>query len=185
MHNPKQKWILGAVCGVSLILLNAASASAQGPQGTGAEEAARSDSGIHISNPIKWMKKDPHTETAALGPASDQSTKLSARLQMQGVLPANANLKDTSSSIKGLGDCVAALHAGRNLGIDFGCLKSKLSGVQTKLDAAQSCASATDGKPVSLMKAIHSLKPNADAKAEAKKAEEQSRDDLKESGTGT
>jgi hypothetical protein len=104
---------------------------------------------------------------------------------MQGVLPAKEDLKAACSTIKELGDCIAALHAGRNLGLDFDCLKSKLSGVQAKLDTAQSCASATDGKPVSLIKAIHSLKPNADAKAEAKKAEAQSRDDMKETGSGT
>lgn len=178
-----RKWILATALGVSLVSGNASARAAQGPQGNGAAEAAQSD-GVHISNPIKWVKKGPHTETAALDPASDQSAKLSARLQMQGVLPASSNLKETCSSIKELSDCVAALHAGRNVGLDFDCLKSKLAGVQVRLETAQSCASATDGKPVSLMKAIHSLKPNADAKAEAKKAEEQSREDLKETGAG-
>ena len=180
MYNMTRKWILATALGFSL---NAMGAAAQGPQGSGASEAAQSSSGLHISNPMKWVKKDPHTETASLDPASNQSAKLSARLQMQGVLPASANVTDTCSTIKDLGDCVAALHAGRNLGLDFDCLKSKLSGVQTKVDA-HSCASATDGKPVNLTKAIHSLRPHADAKVEAKKAEAQSREDLKEAGTG-
>ena len=35
----------------------------------------------------------------------------------------------------------------------------------------------------SLGKAIQSLKPDADAKSEAKKAEKQAKDDLKESGS--
>jgi hypothetical protein len=174
------KWILTTALSVSLYAWGAA---AQGPQGAGAADAAQSSSGVHISNPIKWVKKDPQTETATLDAKSDQSAKLSARLQMEGVLPANANVAETCSTIKELGDCVAGLHAGHNLGLDFDCLKSKLSGVQTRVDA-HTCASATDGKPVSLMKAIHSLKPNADAKGEAKKAEAQSREDLKELGTG-
>jgi hypothetical protein len=178
----KSKWILAAVA-VS-ISLSAVGTAAQGPQGTGAAEAAQSSSGPHLSNPIKWIKKEPHTETASLDANSNQNAKLTAKLQTQGLVPANADLKDTCLTIKELGECVAALHAGHNLGLDFDCLKSKLSGVQTRLDAV-SCASTTDGKPVSLIKAIHSLKPNADAKAEAKKAEEQSREDLKEAGSGT
>jgi hypothetical protein len=177
-------WMLAAALGVSLLSLNAVDAAAQGPQGNGAEEAAKSDSGIHISNPIKWVKKDPHTETTAVNPASDQNAKLGARLQMEGVLAADANVKETCATIKSLGDCVAALHVSRDLGLDFDCLKSKLSGVQTNLDHARSCASATNGKPVDLAKAIHSLLPRADAKAEAKKAEAESREDLKELGTG-
>jgi hypothetical protein len=174
------KWILAAALGASLSAIGAA---AQGPQGVGAAEAARSDSGIHISNPIKWVKKDPNAETASLDAKADQSTKLSARLQMENVLPANGNVKDACSTIKELSDCVAALHAGRNLGVDFDCLKSLVSGVQVKLDQP-GCKTGTDGKPASLAKAIHSLKPDADAKGEAKKADAQARDDLKELGTG-
>jgi hypothetical protein len=179
----KRKWILAAV--VAYLPLSAIGAAAQGPQGAGASDAAQSSAGPHVSNPIKWLKKEPHTETASLDSSSDQNAKLTAKLQIQGLLPARADVKDACSTIKELGDCVAALHASRNVGLDFDCLKSKLSGVQAKLDAASKCASATDGKPVNLMKAIHSLKPNADAKAEAKKAEEQSREDLKETGSGT
>ena len=179
----KRKWIFAAV--FVYLPFGALGAVAQGPQGAGAADAAQSSAGPHVSNPIKWLKKEPHAETASLDATSDQNAKLTAKLQMQGVLPAKADLKAACSTIKELGDCIAALHAGRNLGLDFDCLKSKLSGVQAKLDTAQSCASATDGKPVSLIKAIHSLKPNADAKAEAKKAEAQSRDDMKETGSGT
>lgn len=185
MQGMNRKWILAAAVGLSFVTLSLSvpGAAAQGPQGDGAAEAAQSDKGLHLSNPIKWVKKDPHTETASLDANSDQTAKLSARLQMQGLLPANANVKDACSNIKELGDCVAALHASRDLGLDFDCLKSKLSGVQVKL-GVKTCASGTDGKPVDLTKAIHSLMPKADAKTEAKKAEAQSRDDLKELGAG-
>jgi hypothetical protein len=179
----KCKWILAAVAvSVSLGTLGAA---AQGPQGVGAAEAAQSSNGPHSFNPIKWIKKEPNTETASLDANSNQNVKLTSILQMQGLLPANANLKETCSTIKELSDCVAALHAAHNLGLDFNCLKSKLSGVQASLMTASSCASATDGKPVSLSKGIHSLKPGANAKAEAKKAEKQSHEDLSESGLQT
>ena len=179
----KPTWILAAVA--ATVSLGALGAAAQGPQGTGAAEAAQSSNGPHISNPIKWVKKEPHTETASLDTNNNLNVKLTSKFQMQGLLPANANLKETCSTIKELSDCVAALHAGHNLGLDFNCLKSKLSGVQTSLMTASSCTSTTDGKPVSLNKAIHSLKPDADSKAEAKKAETQSHEDFREAGSGT
>lgn len=160
-------------------------AAAQGPQGTGAAEAAQSSSGPQNLNPIKWIKKEPHAETASLDANSTQNVKLTSRLQMQGLVPATANLRETCSTIKELSDCVAALHASSNLGLDFGCLKFKISGVQTNMATASSCASATDGKPVSLSKAIHALMPKANSGAEAKRAEAQSRDDFREVGSGT
>jgi hypothetical protein len=98
------------------------------------------------------------------------------------VLPADADLQGTCSTFKDLGDCVAALHAGHNLGLNFNCLKSDLTGVQTSVDMS-SCTSATNGKPMSLRKAIHALKPDADAKAQEKNAEKQSREDLSEAGS--
>ena len=179
----KRTWILAAFA--ASFSLGALGAAAQGPQGNGAAEAAQSSNGPHITNPIKWIKKEPHTETASLDTNSAQTVKLTSRLQVQGLLSENASLKETCSTIKELSDCVAALHAGHNLGLDFGCIKSKLSGVQTNLMTASSCASTTDGKPVSLIKAIHSLKPDADSKAEAKKAETQSREDFNEAGSGS
>lgn len=178
----KRKWIL--VAALASFLLRAEGAFAQGPQGNGAAEAAQGTAGPHLSNPLKWVKKDPHTEAASLDATSDQAVRLASRLRTQGLLAPQADLKDTCSPIKELGDCVAALHAGRNLGVDFDCLKSKLSGVQVRLEMP-SCKSGTDGTPVNLTKAIHSLKPEADAKAEAKKADAQSKEDLRDMGAGT
>ena len=174
------RWIFTPAAVV--LLVSALGSAAQGPQGNGAAEAAQSAAPPSL-NPIKWVKKDTRTQTASLDANNEQARKLTAQLQKQGLLPANSSLKDACYTIKELGDCVAALHAGHNLGVDFDCLKSKLSGVQTTLNP-QSCASTSDGTPVSLSKAIRSLKPDADAKTEAKKAEAQSRDDLKAAGAG-
>jgi hypothetical protein len=174
----KGKWIVLAavILGISL---SAPGTAAQGPQGVGAGEAARSD--VHSYNPMKWMKKKPPTATEALDADSTLSGKLTSRLQRQGALPAKANLKETCSTFQDLAGCIAALHAGHNLGLEFDCLKSMLTGVQTSVYMS-SCTKVTDGKPMSLNKAIHALKPDADAKAAAKNAEEQARDDLKDAG---
>jgi hypothetical protein len=68
---------------------------------------------------------------------------------------------------KNLGQCVAAAHVAKNLDIPGG------------FDAAK--AKVTGSSGVSLGKAIEQLNPQANAKAEAKKANKQASDDLKES----
>jgi hypothetical protein len=71
------------------------------------------------------------------------------------------------SGFKNIGQCVAAAHVAKNLDIPggFDALKAKMTGSAS----------------VSLGKAIESLAPNAEAKAEAKKANRQGSEDLKES----
>ena len=65
---------------------------------------------------------------------------------------------------KNLGQCVAAAHVAKNLDIPggFDALKAKMTGTGA----------------VNLGKAIQVLAPNADAKAEAKKANHQASDDM-------
>jgi len=70
---------------------------------------------------------------------------------------------------KNLGLCVAAAHASKNLDIPggFDALKAKVTG----------------SGAISLGKAIEQLNPQVNAKAEAKKANKQASDDLKESSS--
>ncbi len=73
------------------------------------------------------------------------------------------------SGFKNLGQCVAAAHVAKNLNIPggFDALKAKVTGTGA----------------VSLGKAIEGFTPNADAKAEAKKANKQVSDDLKDASS--
>jgi hypothetical protein len=156
-------------------------AYAQGPQGAGAGSASSSSSGGGMSlNPIKWVKKDPKSASDQLDAKDNQDKKLTANLQAQGVLAANTDAKSACENFKGLDDCVAALHASKNVGLDFNCLKSNLTGVQTGADMA-ACKGSAGDKSMTLSKAIHAMKPDADAKGEAKNAEKQAKDDLKAS----
>lgn len=169
----KTLWIvvgLSAACSLAPM-----GAAAQGPQGVGAGEAARAANPSY--NPMSWLKKKPLTPEQALDADSALGAKLTARLQTLGVLPAGANLGAVCETFKDLDDCVAALHAAHNLEMNFDCLKSKVTGVQAS-DNTSACRSVTDGKPISLSKAIHSLDPDVDSKAEANTAEKESRDDL-------
>ena len=177
----KTQWIAVGVTiiGVSLTAFGAA-AQDPGPQGAGAEEVTRSHV-PHSYNPIKWVKKGPNTASEPLDATGDLDKKLTSKLQAQGLLPANTNVSDTCSAIKALDECVAALHAGHNLGLDFNCLISSLTGMYTSTEMS-SCKGLTGGKAMSLSQSIHALKPDADAKGEAKNAEKQAHDDLKGAG---
>lgn len=96
-----------------------------------------------------------------------RDSRLSSKLQ--GLLPANTNIQDAAKGFKDRGQFIAALHVSRNLNIPFDQLKMKMTGKP----------------PMSLGKAIHELYPNADAKAETKKAEHQAKKDIKDSKAET
>jgi hypothetical protein len=159
----------------------AAQANAQGPAGAGATAAASSSSsssgGSHSMNPIKWMKKDKSSANSV--PSADQNKRLTARLQQSGVLAAGGDVSTACATFKNLSDCVAALHASHNTGLDFNCVRADVTGVQTSADLS-SCKGTIGDKAVNLEKALKRLKPEVDAKAEAKSAEKQAKDDLKE-----
>ncbi len=112
-----------------------------------------------------------HGQTASeiLSHNSRLSTKL------QSLLPPGTNLQQAASGFKNLGQFVAAVHVSKNLGIAFADLKDKMLGLNA--DGTTS----TTAKPMSLGKAIHDLKPAANAKTESKKANKQAEQDMKES----
>ncbi len=98
-----------------------------------------------------------------------RNTKLAANLEA--LLPAGTKATDACSGFKNLGQCVAAVHVSHNLGLSFTDLKTKMLGTAaTKTTAAVPA--------MSLGKAIQTLDPNADAKAEIGKATKQAKVDL-------
>lgn len=177
--------------GVSLFLtVGAERAAAQGPAGAGASTAAQGSSSSsssksgHSLNPIKWVKKDKDSKNSpdSNGSRSDTEKKLTPKLQAQGLLPASANATDACAPFVALHDCLAALHASHNLGLEFKCLSANVTGVHTTADLS-GCAVVDGEKAVSLNKAIHQLKPDANAKDATKNAEQQAKDDLKALGS--
>jgi hypothetical protein len=89
-----------------------------------------------------------------------QNERLASRLSS--VLPPGTDLQQAAVGFKNLGQFVAAAHVSKNLNIPFEELKSRMTGPEG----------------VSLGKAIKELKPDADAKAEAKRAKKQAETDL-------
>jgi len=170
---------VGAVLlfGISISLtVGAERSAAQGPAGSGAAAAAQDSS--HSLNPITWLKKDPNSSADTLGSRSDVEKKLTPGLQAQGLLAANATVTDACEPFATLDGCLAVLHASHNLGLDFNCLRADVTGVLTSADMS-GCKVADAEKAQGLAKAIHQLKPDADAKQAAKDAEQQAKGDFK------
>src|SRR6266566_1690191 len=123
----KKQWFLVAflALGLSLFLtVGADRAAAQGPAGAGAAGATtQSSHSSHSLNPIKWVKKDK-SSTDANASRSEIEKKLTPKLQARGLLAANANATDACAPFTALNECVAALHASHNLGLDFNCLRA-------------------------------------------------------------
>jgi len=107
------------------------------------------------------------SSTQSMGPKSStdilsHNTQLSSRLGS--LLPAGTDVQQAAAGFKNLGQFVAAVHVSHNLGIPFDDLKAKMTGPNAE----------------SLGKAIKSLKLEANSKAEAKKAQKQANDDIRE-----
>ena len=101
-------------------------------------------------------------------PHASPSTVLSHNTAIAGKIQTltGEDAQTACAGFKNIGQCVAAAHVAKNLDIPggFDSLKAKVTG----------------SGAVSLGKAIQGIAPNADAKAEAKKANKQAADDLKE-----
>jgi hypothetical protein len=178
-----KKWMIAGVFAAGLCMtMGASKAAAQGPAGVGATTAVeKSSDGGHSLNPIRWVKRDSKKPTESASAKAEQEQKLTAKLQSQGVLPEGDQVATTCATFKELGDCVAALHASKNLGLNFTCVKASVTGVLSNADLS-GCKNALGDKAASLKNTIHEMKPDADAKAEAKNAEKQAAEDLKEAG---
>lgn len=177
----KKAWMVVAIVAMS-VSAGAGRATAQGPAGAGATAAAESSSHTpHSYNPIKWVEKKPKMGSDWHDANSEQDKKLTAKLQGTGVLAANTNVAEACATFKVLSDCLAALHASHSLALDFNCVKSDMTGVQTGADMS-ACKEPGGDKGVSLSKTIQLLKPGADAKAEVKNAERQANEELKAAG---
>ena len=112
--------------------------------------AASSDDSTTATGPDARSGTSASTATSS---SAEPNTRLAA------ITPPGMSTEQACTGFKSIRECAVALHAAQNLSIPFPDLKSKLTGGQ-KLGAA-----------------IHDLKPEANAKEEARRAEEQARSD--------
>ena len=150
------------------VLLNSGLALAQHGHGAGGNMGATDHKSMKGGS-----NNAPRHETV-----SDQlskNSKLSNKLQTLTGMSA----QKACSGFKNLGQCVAAAHVSKNLGISFACMKADMTGQAPA--QGSSCPAGTGSKSMSLGKSIQALSPNVDQKLEAKKAEKQADADIKNS----
>jgi hypothetical protein len=110
------------------------------------------------------MPSDPATPgVAPMDPSAtaQSSTSASQSTRLAAIVPEGMSAQEACAGFRTVEQCAATLHASQNLNIPFEDLKSRVTG-GTKLGAA-----------------IHQLKPDANVKAEVRKAEEQARSDTR------
>jgi hypothetical protein len=106
-----------------------------------------------------------------------KNTALSSKIRTLTGMPS----QKACSGFKNLGQCVAAAHVSKNLGISFACMQADMTGQSPAKGSA--CPAGTGTKSLSLGKTIQTLSPKADSKLESKKATKQADADMKDSET--
>jgi hypothetical protein len=170
------------VCAFAVTLLFATVAVAQHGRpagaGGGGVGVGHSTTGMsHSTQPSMPGAKAPtlHSSTSVLNNQHTMTALSNALSNAHVPIPGN-DLKSACSGFKSLGQCVAALHVSKNLGVSFTCLKDDMIGqAATQGDG---CPTGTGSSKMSIGKAITALQPAVNAKSEAKKANKQASDDL-------
>jgi hypothetical protein len=157
---------------LTILYLSVLLAAAKRAQVQACGAATQDSERTHAASSSKGeaAKAGPKTPGELLTRNKKLSDKLSALLGQQNA-PAT-DLQVASQGFKILVVFVATVHISDNLGIPFDQLKN-----QVQIDQLTN----HDPTSGSLSKAIHVLRPDADAKAEVKKAAQQAVDDLEES----
>jgi hypothetical protein len=120
----------------------------------------------HVTN-LPHASNSSHAKGPALTVSQriEKNEKLAARLKL--LLPGDMTLDRAAEGFKNQGQFIAALHVSQNLNIPFADLKTAMTGPSHE----------------SLGKAIHDLKPTADAPSEAHKADVEAQADLNAAST--
>jgi hypothetical protein len=114
---------------------------------------------------------------ASNGKTMDQLLTQNTRLSDKISSLTGESAQQSCAGFKNLGQCVAAAHVSKNLGINFDCLRSDMTG--TAPATTSSCPAGTGSKSMSLGKSIQTLSPTVNSKTESKKGQQQANQDLK------
>jgi hypothetical protein len=170
----KSTYILGLTVAVALYC---ATALAQHGHGAGGHGGMAGMNGMGASSHANSNSNGMSSNAAAShGKTMDQlltqNTKLSDKISAL----TGESASQACKGFKNLGQCVAAAHVSKNLGISFACLKSDMTG--TAPSTGSTCPAGTGSKSISLGKSIQTLSPKTDSKTAAKKGQQQANQDL-------
>ncbi len=150
----------------ALLIALVVPAVAQRGGGSGRDTASGGRNTATGNMRIPTSAEDPNkgTTTTKRPPAEIQFNEALAT-KLKTMLPEGVDPHKASKGFESLKDFVGAVRVANNLNVSFVELKRNMA----------------DGSNKELQKAIHALKPDADPKAEIKKAGEQAKQDIKES----
>jgi hypothetical protein len=161
-----KRWTLILVTVTALALSAPAFAQRSHPSSGGPPSGRGTGSGSGMSGSHEGGTA-AHTDMSHASPGAvlSHNTAIAGKIQTM----TGQDAQTACSGFKNIGQCVAAAHVAKNLDVPggFDALKAKVTG----------------SGAVSLGKAIEGFAPNANAKAEAKKANKQASDDLKETSS--
>ncbi len=166
MHIPGN-WKWGVLAGLAVALASPVLAQHGGRPGMGPGMGHMGMEPGHSTPRFGHKQFNPDTMMRAHGKTAAQilahNNQLSSRLAS--LLPAGMNVQTAAAGFRNLGQFIAAVHVSHNLGIPFLALKDKMLGPPS----------------MSLGKAIHTLRPAANAKSALRKADGEARRDLRDS----
>jgi len=151
-------------------------ATADGGMGMGAATGHGTGLDNHGNSGSASAKSSASTHKMSLDSILSKNPAIGNKIQSLTGMPAS----QACTGFKNLGQCVAAAHVSKNLGINFDCLRSDMTGAAPL--STSKCPAGTGNKSMSLGKAIQVLDPTADKKSESKRGETEAQQDMKNSG---
>jgi hypothetical protein len=147
------------LCAATAALGLVSLAWAAGPEDQAAQGPQPQTMAPQAEQPMPQQQEQQQREMQqSESPAAAQTA--SSGTHLAELVPPGMTTQEACTGFKSVKECATALHASQNLNIPFADLKGKLTGGQ-RLGAA-----------------IHTLKPEANARAEVKRAEGQAEGDL-------
>lgn len=155
--------IAAALGATSLAFAQALNQTAPQPQPGSSSESTPVPPPPSQNDPsVTWTQQPISGNSTATSPPNSMAPNAAGpNTRLAALLPKGMSQKEACEGLKTTEECAAALHAAANLNISFAELKAQMSGGQQ------------------LQTAIQALKPDADAAAEARRAEQQAHSDLR------
>ena len=168
----RTRFLMATVATMSFAVLTFAQHGHSG-MASGGGHTMSHEPGSHATSHAADSKSTTEHGQRTMDQKLTSNTKLAGKLQTLTGMDAQT----ACAGFKNLGQCVAAAHVSQNLGLKFTDLKD------TMLALNPDGTPNTTAKSMSLGKAIQTLKPEADPKAEIKKANEQADSDTSSSSS--
>lgn len=147
-----------------------------GSLGASGTHGNRESAGANHGSSNAMASSDPHN-------VLEHNSNLTSKLETLTGATNLTDLETDAKAFKNFGQFVAAAHVSNNLNIPGGFAALMCDMTATGATVGGKAATCSNTTKMSLGKAIQTLDPHADAKSESKKATQQAKQDVNESGS--